>query len=77
MWDYDNIFLICAPYINSCVNLSHLNEAVLTSTHNLSLQSKVRKILYSPVNLTFSYIIWGFQHVHYVHSLSLVNLMRL
>ena len=34
-------------------------EAVLTSTHNLCFWAEIRKIMYAPVNLSFTILKWG------------------
>ena len=47
-------FLIFAQNIDSGYTLEPPREAVLTSTHNLCFNAKIRKIMYTPVNPSFT-----------------------
>ena len=38
---------------------NRLGEAVLTSTHNLCFLAEIRKIMYTPVNPSFTILKWG------------------
>ena len=38
---------------------NRLSEAVLTSTHNLCFLAEIRKIMYTPVNPSFTIQKWG------------------
>ena len=45
-------------------------EAVLTSTHNLCFRAKIRKIMYTPVNPSFTTLKWGVKGVNYMRMLA-------
>ena len=49
-----DIFHISAQNIDCGTRLNHLGEAVLTSTYNLCSWAEIRKIVYTPVNLSFT-----------------------
>ena len=54
-----DIFLIFAQNIDCGFSLEPPHPAVLTSTHNLCIVSKIRKIMYTPVNPRFTIEKWG------------------
>ena len=61
------ILLIFAQNIDCGYTLNRLNEAVLTSTHNLCFRAKVRKNVY-PCKPQFYYIKVGCQGVYIIRT---------
>ena len=47
-------FHISAQNIDHGYSLEPLDKAVLTSTHNLCFWAEIRKIIYTPVNPSFT-----------------------
>ena len=54
---YFFLFLLKTLIVGTRQN--RLSEAILTSTHNLCFRAKLRKILYIPVNPSFTILKWG------------------
>ena len=53
------IFFISAQNIDCWYSLDRLGEAVLTSTQNLCFWAEIWKVLYTPVNPSFTLSKWG------------------
>ena len=49
-----DIFHISAQNIDCGTRYNRLGEAVLTGTHNLCFWAEIRKIMYTPVNPSFT-----------------------
>ena len=54
-----NIFHISAQNLDCEYSLELPQKAVLTSTHNLCFWTEIRKIMYTPVNPSFTIQKWG------------------
>ena len=83
------LIILLSAFAQSCLNIEyyypHSSKAVLTGTHNLCFWAEIRKIIYTPVNSTFTILKWGlrgsklyryiFVMYYYSHPRNLVRML--